>query len=671
MYYCGALRPRRENGELTGDRVEPMLSQVGADSIVAGRYTLERCINTGGIGSLWLARDEQTGRSCAMRLADGTGHNVFELAARYRAEVDIIERIRCENVLDILDYGDWNEMPYLVVEHLEGEDLAARLRREGRLLPELAYRLLAQAARALARAHAVGIVHGDVTPEHILIAEEGMQSVAKVYNFSLTQRGAEINVGTVTKIGTFLRLPHYSSPEQVAGKAIDWRSDLWSLGVLCYECLTGKKPFDSNVFGDLVAQILCDPVPELKLPEGETPAAIRLWWQKACTRDPDKRFQSAKELSDALGQAFELPIVFVPDGAFGAGAAAAASSMPVPNTPDESRVKIRSKSKSRIARLKAQIGLAGRASKSPPPVPAVDEPSKPAVDEPSKPAVDEPSKPAVEEHTGTGVQEPPKPAVLEPSFIEAPSHAPGPEESDLADDLFADFQAAEAPTFSLRQVGSLGTVDDEFNPDRVAEQLKRRKSLRKMVFGVLAALVAIIALPLMGTSLASKHKKAAAPTPVVSTPSNVAQSQAQDIASTASHEFTVSAAAASPDRASDIPPRPSAESRPSAAVAAPDRASDIPPPLSAEPRPSALAAAPEAASDTQNARSVEPAPSGAAHSKAPRAKAAVAPRTRKAVAPASGPVASPQSNGVSEPPTSVAPKPSRPKAQTATRDYGI
>ena len=202
-----------------------MLSQVGADSVVAGRYTLERCINAGGIGALWRARDEQTGRTCAMRLADGTGHNIFELAARYRAEVDIIDRIRCENVVDILDYGDWNEMPYLVVEHVEGEDLATRLRREVHLTPELAYRLLAQTARALARAHAVGIVHGDVTPEHILIAAEGMQSVAKVFNFGLSQRTSEISVATVTRIGSFLRLPYYASPEQVAGKSLDWRSD--------------------------------------------------------------------------------------------------------------------------------------------------------------------------------------------------------------------------------------------------------------------------------------------------------------------------------------------------------------------------------------------------------------------------------------------------------------
>src|SRR5664279_22036 len=135
-----------------------MDSQLSSGMVVAGRYTLERCINTAGIGSVWRACDEQTGRTCALRLAEGTGHNVFELAARYSAEVEINERIRCENVVDILDHGEWNGMPYLVIEHVDGEDLATCLRREIFLQPKIAYRLLAQTARALARAHAAGII---------------------------------------------------------------------------------------------------------------------------------------------------------------------------------------------------------------------------------------------------------------------------------------------------------------------------------------------------------------------------------------------------------------------------------------------------------------------------------------------------------------------------------
>ena len=285
------------------------------NTVVAGRYTLERRISSGGYGSLWLARDEQTGQTCALRLADGSSNNldVSELAVRYRAEYDLVERIRCENVVDVMDYGDWRKMPYLVAEYLQCEDLASRLRREGKLSPEFAYRILAHTARALARAHAAGIVHGDVTPENILVATTGGEIVAKLHNFGLTERSFENISGTVTRISSFLRLPHYASPEHTAQALLDHRSDLWSLGVIGYECLTGKKPFDSNVYGDLVARILCTPHPELQVAGCQRPSELQAWWERACARDTAKRFQSAKEMCDALGNALGLAPIFMPE----------------------------------------------------------------------------------------------------------------------------------------------------------------------------------------------------------------------------------------------------------------------------------------------------------------------------------------------------------------------
>ncbi len=502
-----------------------MQSQVGPDSVVAGRYTLERCINTGGIGSLWRARDEQTGRPCAMRLADGTGHNIFELAARYRAEVDIIERIRCENVLDIFDYGDWNDMPYLVVEHVEGEDLATRLRRERHLSPELAYRLLAQTARALARAHAVGIVHGDVTPENILIAAEGMQSVAKLYNFSLTQRGSEVSVGTVTKVGSYLRLPYYASPEQAAGKSIDWRSDLWSLGVLGYECLTGKKPFESNVFGDLVGQILCEPIPPLVLPGTDTPPELQDWWEKACARDLDKRFQSAKEMSDALGQTFAFQIVFVPD-ALASAASGSSSSMPavvLPSANEEPRVGVRRKSVPKMARQSTQIGLGAENIKvpSPTPIPVPVVERAPVTEEAPRVGVRRTSVPKMAGHStqiglGTENFKVPSPTPIPAPVIEsatviesAPVEVPAPvtETEDLAEDLFEGFQTSEAPTLAFRQAEAPALVEEEFSVDIVDSQRVRTKSLRRMVTLIVALLLAFVLIPLGLKLIIDKHKK--------------------------------------------------------------------------------------------------------------------------------------------------------------------
>jgi len=337
-----------------------MLRPVEHDTVVAGRYTLERCISTGGTGALWLVRDEQTGESCALRLADGTGHNVdvLELASRYRVECEIIERIRCENVVDVMDYGNWNGIPYLVSEYLQGEDLATRIRRDGELSPERAYRLLAQAARALARAHVAGIVHGDVTPENILITTDGAQAVAKIYNFSLTQRTSEKVVGTVTRTGSFLRLPHYASPEQAAGAPIDARSDLWSLGVIAFECLTGKKPFDGHAFGDLVAKIMYGPVPELKVGSCNLPAALDAWWGRACARDPVNRFQSAKQLCDSLGQVFDFPLVYVPESNSRATTGSSAS-LPAAmlGTPEQSQIAQPRQSFPKIPRRSTPLGM--------------------------------------------------------------------------------------------------------------------------------------------------------------------------------------------------------------------------------------------------------------------------------------------------------------------------
>ncbi len=290
-----------------------MVSSVSVGMVVAGRYTLERCINRGGIGSLWLARDEQSDSYCGLRLAEGTGQGIVELAARYLAEVDVVGRIRCENVVDVLDYGEWNGLPFLAVEHVEGEELSAVLLHKGSMQPKVAYRIVAQTARALARAHAAGIVHGDLSPENILITSDGMQPMAKVFNFGLSQRGQEVGLTNAPRIGSFLRMPYYSSPEQIANQGVDWRSDLWSLGVVCYECLVGRRPFDSNNFAELLALISCEPIAPFVLPSGRSGAALEAWWAKATARDPAARFQSAKEMADALGRSFGFPLVFVPE----------------------------------------------------------------------------------------------------------------------------------------------------------------------------------------------------------------------------------------------------------------------------------------------------------------------------------------------------------------------
>ena len=172
------------------------MSTVEVGMVVAERYRLERRMSEGGIGSLWRAQDLRAGYTCAVRLGDGAAGSREEILDRFRAEAEAVATIRCTHVLDVYDHGEHDELPFLVTEHVEGEDLGARLRREGRLQPSVAYDLAVQIAKALSRAHAANIVHGDLKPEHVLLVEAEGRSTAKVFNFNLTQRAREVGVAS-------------------------------------------------------------------------------------------------------------------------------------------------------------------------------------------------------------------------------------------------------------------------------------------------------------------------------------------------------------------------------------------------------------------------------------------------------------------------------------------
>jgi len=372
-----------------------MVATVTVGTVIAGRYALKRRIDTAGIGSLWQAADLRSGQSRAVRIGDVTGKDPAQLAARYRAEAETVAQIRCKHVVDVLDHGEWQTIPYLVLELVEGEDLGARLRREGSLEPGETYLVVAQVASALARAHAAGIAHGDLKPDHILLATVEGKVTAKLFDFGLSQRSTELGIDQATQVGSFMGMPSYASPEQLSKKPADWRVDLWSLGVIAFECLTGRRPFDSNSYGDLIAQILYEPIAPLQLPSGETPPALAQWWEQASARDPADRFQSSRELADLLGNALELPIIAVPSLA----------PKPISNLPKSPSSTAPS---SRSVRQSTRLGL-GEGSPAPAAVPRQSTrlglgesvPPKPAdsplpAAEPFRPSVDAGELPAVQ-----------------------------------------------------------------------------------------------------------------------------------------------------------------------------------------------------------------------------------------------------------------------------------
>ncbi len=274
-------------------------------SIIADRYCLLQKLGAGGMGSVWLAHDQSLDSRCAVKLVDPEKAANEEVRVRFEREAKAAAQIRGANVVDIFDHGIWDGTPFIVMEYLEGEDLGARLERIGPLDCEQTYQIISQVSRALVRAHAAGIVHRDLKPENIFLVPGDDQEVAKVLDFGIAKHEQYSLAGKTTKTGSFMGTPYYMSPEQARGKNIDWRSDLWALGVIAFQCLTGRPPFESEALGELMGMIIYDPIPSITSRNHELPEALDGWWERAVSRDRDERFQSAKELSDSFGEAIE------------------------------------------------------------------------------------------------------------------------------------------------------------------------------------------------------------------------------------------------------------------------------------------------------------------------------------------------------------------------------
>jgi serine/threonine-protein kinase len=270
--------------------------------VIAERFRLDRVLGQGGMGSVWLAWHLGLDVPCAVKFIHAEAARSPELRARFEREAKAAAQIRSPHVVQILDHGVWRDAPYIAMEYLEGEDLAHRLKRLHRLSPRETHAIAAQVGRALVKAHAAGLVHRDLKPANIFLVRDDDREIAKVLDFGIAKTVA---VGTdgATQTGAVLGTPSYMSPEQARGnKSVDHRSDLWALGVVVYQCLTGVLPFRSDALGDLLVKIIVDPIP-VPSAVAPVPPGFDLWWSRAAGRDPDQRYQGAREMVEALGLA--------------------------------------------------------------------------------------------------------------------------------------------------------------------------------------------------------------------------------------------------------------------------------------------------------------------------------------------------------------------------------
>ena len=275
---------------------------IEAGRVLSQRYRLIRPVGQGSQASVWVAEHLALTTHVAVKLIDMELAKKDSARERFRREATAAAQLRSAHVVQILDHGIDGDQPFIVMELLDGEDLFERLAHRTRLSLRETSKIVTQVGRALSRAHAAGIVHRDLKPENVFLVPNEDDEVVKVLDFGVAKvKDAAKVTMQKTGVGTLIGTPHYMSPEQVKGIVeVDYRTDLWALGVIAFQCVTGELPYDSEGVGDLLIKIT---IGELPIPSSIYPGAapsFDAWFAKACARAANDRFQSAREMALAL-----------------------------------------------------------------------------------------------------------------------------------------------------------------------------------------------------------------------------------------------------------------------------------------------------------------------------------------------------------------------------------
>lgn len=272
-------------------------------TVIVGKYRLVSPIGAGGMGQVWRAEHLSLGSMVAVKLVDlASSPNPQETMARFLHEARAAASMKHANVVQTLDHGAQGHTAYIVMELLEGHSLAKRLERLGVLPVSDTVRVFREVARALEKAHAQGIVHRDLKPENVFLAVEDGREVVKLLDFGIakTSEGSS-DPHLKTQAGTVVGTPSYMSPEQVLGRPLDYRSDLWQVAMIAFECVTGVRAFAGTTLGELFMKICTAPLP-VPSQVGRVPVGFDAWFARAAQRDPNARFQTVRELVETLAQ---------------------------------------------------------------------------------------------------------------------------------------------------------------------------------------------------------------------------------------------------------------------------------------------------------------------------------------------------------------------------------
>ncbi len=272
--------------------------QVG--ELVAGKYRVERQLGEGGIGFVLMARHTELDKVVALKLLHPHLSRNPQLVQRFAREARAAAKLRSRHVAQVLDVGTLEQgAPYMVMEFLHGEDLSDRLTRVGKLPPAEAVDVLLQTCEAVAEAHAAGIIHRDLKPANLFLAEEAGEILVKVLDFGISKmrEGDSSLTASATVIGT----PLYMSPEQMhSARNVDERSDVWALGVILYELLSGTTPFTGETMPELCLAVVSKPHPRLLDLQPELPPGLCAVVDDCLSKPLELRVKTVAELAQRL-----------------------------------------------------------------------------------------------------------------------------------------------------------------------------------------------------------------------------------------------------------------------------------------------------------------------------------------------------------------------------------
>jgi eukaryotic-like serine/threonine-protein kinase len=291
-------------------------SHVPIGTVLEGKFRVTREIGRGGMAAVYEAENIDIGKRVAVKILAAELITSRVVRERFIREARAASAVRSPHICDVYDSGMYEERPFLVMELLEGESLYDMLTRLRRLDIVTTVTVITQTARGLAKAHESNVVHRDLKPENIFVTrteEQGL--VAKLLDFGLAKFYEPVNDGDpqtvrLTREGALFGTPAYMSPEQAKGQGeVDHRSDLWALGCIAYECLTGQTVWsvDQGV-AMILAQVAGAPLPRPSRLRPDLPPEFEAWFLKTLDRDPDKRYQNARDLADSLEAAFGIGV---------------------------------------------------------------------------------------------------------------------------------------------------------------------------------------------------------------------------------------------------------------------------------------------------------------------------------------------------------------------------